>query len=151
MGNAIAQILVRLLGRPLIVEVLVRLLGRSLNWSRGLFRLWVLFAVSWVPLTCIIAVADRWETDSRHKAAITRIREQFPGYFDLSDAQLVETVHTTWYSDMRRADFVWKVGLHDWPRPLTDYLLILGAAAAPPAVLFAIGASLLWALRGFKP
>lgn len=43
-------------------------------------------------------------------ASLTEIRQKFPQYDDLSDAQLVDAVHRKFYSDMPRADFDAKVG-----------------------------------------
>jgi hypothetical protein len=122
------------------------------DWSRGLFRLWVLFAVPWVVggviLTSVIAYDARSAVLSELRWKLTA---KYTNLYALTEAELVDLAYREHYSDIPRAKFdrlvVAKVGDEKWRT------VRWGVAGTffPPLAALAAGASLLWALRGFKP
>jgi hypothetical protein len=86
----------------------------ALRVARGLFRLWIVGAALFVIVVAFVSYSDiKAEFDaaaSKPESAATssfllEFRRLHPQYNGLSDAQLAETVHKQFYSDMPRDQF----------------------------------------------
>src|SRR5262249_18604437 len=98
---------------------------------------------------------------------ISRFRERFPEYDDLTDQQLTDKLYSRFYSTMPRTEFDAKIKtggpfpgevpgkeevtiaeeFHpDWPRRRNALALIL----LPPLAVLVVGIGLFWAAQGFQ-
>lgn len=71
---------------------------------------------------------------------IAEVRQQYPQYNDMSDADLAGALHSKFYSDMPRADFDQKIGLAAAPPkqlpvdPVSDTIKATGTSAVKSAI-----------------
>src|SRR6516162_1759167 len=86
----------------------------TMNWRRGLFRLWIVgtalfvIAVAFVSYSEIKAEFDVVARASKPEVTssfIAEFRQQYPEYNSLTDAQLLEAVYEKFYSDVPREQF----------------------------------------------
>ena len=128
-----------------------------MNWSRGLFRLWLLFAVLWVAgwlSGAAYLLPIRQDSPQLYSAAspLQEFRRQYPEYNDLADRVLADRLYQKYYSDMPRKEFDRRVSRANdisinLAETVSTYLAVI---ILPPAGLFIAGASLLWAIGGFR-
>jgi hypothetical protein len=104
-----------------------------MNWSRGLFRLWLVASILWVALVAAISWQD--------------VR----GYFELrSAAQRLGPSATdpSTTTEIARAELM---VLRQLDAKWSSVVFAVGTGAGVPVVIFLIGAGVLWAFRGFRP
>ena len=104
----------------------------TLNWTRGLFRLWVLLSVLWIVGVTALAWSDPWRVTAYGRAPtaeeVKGCNEKTPG---------------PWCKDW----FVWEPTVQERAFHLRWY----GAAAfGVPFVVLLLGVSGRWVLAGFK-
>lgn len=63
-------------------------------------------------------------------ASLAEIRQQYPQYQDMSDADLASALHRKFYSDMPRADFDQKLGLAATPQQVDPAMDVVKSGAA---------------------
>ena len=82
-----------------------------MNWRRGLFRLWIVgaalfvFAIAFVSYSDIKEQFDVASEPEVTSSFIAELRQQYPEYNSLTDAQLLEAVHEKFFSDTPREQF----------------------------------------------
>lgn len=112
----------------------------SRNWTRGLFRLWVVLTVVWITVCATIIRPDQhWAQYTESRARVSELAENGFSVEDLTKEQSVAFV-----SGLKRA--AEKEFQQAWSA--ATFFLIIGPGGA--AILFVVGASLLWAFRGFR-
>ena len=126
-----------------------------MNWSRGLFRFWILLSFLWVAGCIGIAVVDQpttvtYNMEDKNSEKFTVIAprslnaEQIADYFIASkkmNRPECEPAHRGPWCDQQTTLEV--------PGPIRWSLW--GTAVGVPLGLLIIGSALVWALRGFRP
>ena len=135
----------------------------TMNWKRGLLRLWAVAAVLWVCVAFYsndtvqrvrdvqahvalraatlekMSDAELERIASGHAITPTSLqdfRKRYPEYNDMSDTALAKALHVKFYSEASTI----------WP-PLFDFAAL---AFIPPVLLLALGYIGLWVGRGFR-
>lgn len=128
--------------------------GVKMNWNRGLFRFWIVLSVIWLLGVAVVGdVGDAFNTywtfwsvraESR-EAQADQAREEtsathHPGEYSLDEAAPPADTHQATLLQIAH-----RLGSAD---ENLRFVLIVGLL--PPFALLGLGASLLWALRGFR-
>jgi hypothetical protein len=120
------------------------------NWTRGLFRLWLLVSIPWI----VYVVATEWSAaaSSCESARYSALNPQPPGQSEflrfLGEEDRPPLTPAEAYAlgeQMCRMDFHAATKNIAIQTSLVPVGLILGAA-----VLFIVGAALVWGVRGFQ-
>lgn len=112
--------------------------GTRVNWRKGFFRVWVLGAVLWMPLSALVVADDLVQANRRE--AETRL---------LSDQDVFGTVPrdsngVVTFDDIPLASEV------DAALDASDYSVVAAVAFLPPLVVLIAGFALGWVYRGFR-
>jgi hypothetical protein len=124
------------------------------NWSRGLFRFWILFSLVWVAGCIGIAIVDQpatatynMEDKNSEKFVVIAPRalsaEQIVDYFIAS-----KKMNRSECAPERRGPWCDQQTTLEVPGPVRWGLW--ATAAGGPLALLIIGSALFWALRGFR-
>jgi len=131
----------------------------SINLVKGLFRLWVVFALCWVVPATVIKFDDLTASltgyqDPNYPGGIRPVSSTGKLELDLSklsDDELSRIVNGTMSDEENRrivnsTTTLPVVTAPIWPQRITTALLIM----LPPLVQLLLGYGVLWAIRGFK-
>jgi hypothetical protein len=124
------------------------------NWSRGLFRFWILFSFVWVAGCIGIAIADplptaTYEMEDKNSEKFVVIAPR-----SLNAEQIVDYLVAS--NKMNRAECA-PASRGPWcdqkttlevPSPIRWGLW--ATAAGGPLAVFTVGGAILWVLRGFR-
>src|SRR5215475_6049643 len=113
----------------------------TMNWRRGLFRLWIVGTVLFVIAVAFVSYSEikaQFDATARkpktiiHSSILAQFRQEYPQYNDLNDAQLADALYKKLYSDIPREQFDRKIAgsntkiiefqgrLHVFPADATD-------------------------------
>lgn len=116
-----------------------------MNWSRGLFRLWLVLSTIWLVIAVIVLRPDEEITlyiDSHRKAS--ELAEDLRGYSD----QSMTTEQQAALLQAKEARFM--AAHAKTLRHRGNIISISVTAFSPPILALAVGGGLLWAMRGFR-
>ena len=126
----------------------------GLRWGRGLFRLWLFVTLLWLGFLSLDQRPDRllqefFENTSRAEEVARTAREPF----EMTDTGQLESEGVAELEHMRRRALMMAQA-----RQLeaaaqsnrTQLQNFIWGALIPPFILFLIGGTLFWAIRGFR-
>jgi len=99
-----------------------------MNWKRGFFRLWVVFAVLWVIGVVVVAFGES------SIPSLTRSCDLLPQFTESGTGRQLTQ------ADVDACEVVWK----------KKRLELVGWAAGPPAAVLLLGLVMMWVFRGFR-
>ena len=120
----------------------------SINVAKGLFRVWVLFALCWV-LSVGVVLKNEFNSESTISGIMPPCKPQGRLVFDKCDP---------WERDWNNVQMppegavigddgkFWTLRKPDWSLRMTAVMLVFGV----PLLLLLFGCGVLWAVRGFK-
>lgn len=126
-----------------------------MNWSRGLFRVWLSISAAWLLLVGVFSYQDypvryRVTTPDGVKFEITASHTLTEAEVTAAAKRQYEALPTDYFSRAAGTDKL-KPPAQPINASISDYWIDHAELALlPPVVLFVVGWTVLWAGRGFK-
>jgi hypothetical protein len=136
--------------------------GTRVNWRKGFFRVWVLGAVLWMPLSALV-VADSLVQANRREAETRSASDLFD---DVPMAQTGSATGTGMFDDLIPGSPTYVPPRSSTPTDFneisptaagaspqldaSDYSRVAAVAFLPPLVVLIAGFALGWVYRGFR-
>ncbi|HEX4371250.1 MAG TPA: hypothetical protein VH019_07875 [Rhizomicrobium sp.] len=139
--------------------------GRSMNWAKGLFRLWIVIAIIWIAGTVIISNPVQIYNKASAPVRFTFKENtlEFPGDTSLQTAKGAVATFIRQYRAKQpknvfdqfdqtpEQETASVIGNYQPKSALYPILWMLGAAVVPPLFLVVLALVMSWVVKGFRP